>query len=89
MINLVDLFSVGCRGAMDNAFTLYFDGPGYDCRRWKLSFLFFWSFCFVLCFFRKTYFHFLTNLKYTGRLIAGSLSAFISKIQHKLALGTL
>ena len=81
MINLVDLLSVGCRGAMDNAFTLYFDGPGYDCRRW--------SFYFVLCFFRKTYFHFLTNLKYTGRLIAVSLSAFISKIQHKLALGTL
>ena len=50
---------------------------------------FFWSFCFVLCFFRKIYFHFLTNLKYTGRLIAGSLSIFISKIQHKLALGTL
>ena len=44
-------------------------------------------FCFV--FFRKIYFHFLTNLKYTGRLIPGSLSAFISKIRHKLALGNL
>ena len=55
----------------------------------KFLLLFFWSFCFVLCFFRKIYFHFLTNLKYTGRLIPGSLSAFISKIQHKLALGTL
>ena len=40
-------------------------------------------FCFVL-FFRKTYFHFLTDLKYTGRLIAGSLSAFISKLQVSL-----
>ena len=37
---------------------------------------------FVFCFFfGKTYFHFLTNLNYTGRIIAGSLSAFISKIQ--------
>ena len=71
-------------------FTLHVDGPGFDSRCWKFSFLFFffWGgggggyFCFVLfCFFRKTYFHFLTNLKYTGRLIAGSLSAFISKIQ--------
>ena len=29
-------------------------------------------------FFRKTYFYFLTDLEYTGKLIAGSLSAFIS-----------
>ena len=34
-------------------------------------------FCFVLF---LTFFHFLTDLKYTGRLIAGSLSAFSSKI---------
>ena len=38
-------------------------------------------FCFV---FSETYFHFLTDLKYTGRLIAGSLSAFISKLQVSL-----
>ena len=31
-----------------------------------------------LFFFRKTYFYFLTDLEYTGKLIAGSLSAFIS-----------
>ena len=38
-------------------------------------------FCFV---FSETYFHFLTDLKYNGRLIAGSLSAFISKLQVSL-----
>ena len=58
MINLVDLFSVGCRGAMDNAFTLYFDGPGYDCRRWKLSFLFFGPFVLFCVFFVKHIFIF-------------------------------
>ena len=34
-------------------------------------------FCFVLF---LAYFHILTDLNYTGRLIASSLSAFISKI---------
>ena len=69
--------------AIDNAFILYVNGPGFDFRRQKHSFLFFYFvvLLFVLCFFRKTYFHFLTNLKYTGRLIAGSLSAFLSKIK--------
>ena len=48
-----------------------------------LWFLLFFCFCFLffVFFFGKTYFHFLTNLNYTGRIIAGSLSAFISKIQ--------
>ena len=43
-------------------------------------FLFFGPFVFVFLFFRQTNFHFLTDLKHTGRLIAGSISAFISKI---------
>ena len=49
---------------------------------------FFFSFFLVLLFlflfffiFRKTCFHFLTDLKYTGRLIADSFSHFISKVQ--------
>ena len=35
----------------------------------------------LFLFFFVKHFHFLTDLKYTGRLIASSLSAFISKIQ--------
>ena len=86
MINLMIvplLYSKLAGLAIDNAFILYVNGPGFDFRRQKHSFLFFifWSFCLFCVFFRKTYFHFLTNLKYTGRLIAGSLSAFLSKIQ--------
>ena len=38
-------------------------------------------FLFLFCIFRKTCFHFLTDLKYTGRLIADSFSHFISKVQ--------
>ena len=49
----------------------------------EILFLFFWSFCFpsflFINFFFQTYFHFLTDLNYTGWLIASSLSAFISK----------
>ena len=42
-------------------------------------FLLFGRFVFVLfCF--LAYFHILTDLNYTGRLIASSLAAFISKI---------
>ena len=63
-----------CRGAIGKALTLHVGDPEYDSRRWKIIFPFF-------LLFRKTYFLFLTDLKYTGRLIAGSLSAFISKIQ--------
>ena len=47
-------------------------------------FLFWGSFFFFFvffCIFRKTCFHFLTDLKYTGRLIADSFSHFISKVQ--------
>ena len=48
-----------------------------------VSFSFFLLFFLVLLFlfFFVKHFHFLTDLKYTGRLIASSLSAFISKIQ--------
>ena len=73
MITLTNKLNVSCRGAIDNTFTFHVGGRGFDSRYWKHSFLF-------LFFFRKTYFHFLTNLKYTGRLIAGLLSAFIIKI---------
>ena len=49
-----------------------------------VSFSFFLLFFFLVLlflFFFVKHFHFLTDLKYTGRLIASSLSAFISKIQ--------
>ena len=69
------MINSGCRGAIDNALPLHVKGLGFDSRRRKLFFLFSWSFCFF-----KTCFHFLTGLKCTGRLIASSLSAFISKI---------
>ena len=69
------MINSGCRGAIDIALPLHVKGLGFDSRRRKLFFLFSWSFCFF-----KTCFHFLTGLKYTGRLIASSLSAFISKI---------
>ena len=78
--NLTRIFNITCRGAIDNALTAQGSGPGFHSRVGSY-FSFFWSFCFLLFFFPKTYFHFLTDLKYTGRLIAGSLSAFISKIQ--------
>ena len=85
MINLMIvplLYSKLAGVAIDNAFILYVNGPGFDSRRQKHSFFFYFLvLLFVLCFFHKTYFHFLTNVKYTGRLIAGSLSAFLSKIQ--------
>ena len=83
MINLTNFINVSCRYAIDNASTLHVRGPGFDCRRWILSFRFFFVllFCFVLLFLRKKIFHFLIDLKYTGRLVAGSLSAFISNIQ--------
>ena len=58
-------------------------GAGFDSQLWKLFFFFFFDpFVFCCCCFAKhNYFHSLTDLKYTGRLIAGSLSAFISKTQ--------
>ena len=79
--NLTRIFNITCRGAIDNALTAHGSGPGFDSRRRKLFFLFLVFLFFVVFFFPKTYFHFLTDLKYTGRLIAGSLSAYISKIQ--------
>ena len=69
---LTSLFNIGCRGAIGKSLTLH-------ARRrsvirllpWKLSFYCFFGLFF---FFLKTYFHFLTDFKYTGRLIASSLS---------------
>ena len=75
------MFSLSCRGAIDNALTSHVNGLGFDSRRWNFFILTFWSFCFcfvLFCF--LAYFHILTDLNYTGRLIASSLSAFISKI---------
>ena len=43
--------------------------------------LFFGPFVCLFVFFFVKHFHFLTDLKYTSRLTAGSLSAFTSKIQ--------
>ena len=54
--------NVSCRCAIDNASTLHVSGPGFDSRRWILSFRFFFlSFCLVLIccfFFRKQIFIF-------------------------------
>ena len=75
------MFSLSCRGAVDNALTSHVNGLGFDFRRRNFFILTFWSFCFcfvLFCF--LAYFHILTDLNYTGRLIASSLSAFISKI---------
>ena len=49
----------------------------------NIFYFFFGPFVFFVVFFifRKTCFHFLTDLKYTGRLIADSFSHFISKVQ--------
>ena len=66
----------GCRGAIDNALPLHVKGLGFD-SRWRKPLFHFLSRFF---FFFLTCFHFLTGLKYTSRLIASSLSAFISKI---------
>ena len=75
------MFSLSCRGAIDNTLTSHVNGLGFDSRRGNFFILTFWSFCFcfvLFCF--LAYFHILTDLNYTGRLIASSLSAFISKI---------
>ena len=76
-----------------NVSTLHVGGPGFDSRRCAHFFVVF--FFVLFCFFRKTNFHFLTDLKYTGRLIAGSFSnsivflTYSNFIIHKLALRTL
>ena len=77
------MFNLSCRGAIDNALTSHVNGLGFDSRRRNFFILTFWSFwfCFVLfCFVFLANFHILRDLNYTGRLIASSLSAFISKI---------
>ena len=56
-------------------FKMKFNGVSFS------FFLLFFFGPFVFVFFFVKHFHFLTDLKYTGRLIANSLSAFISKIQ--------
>ena len=78
-IHLTKFFVISCHGTIDNALTLHVGGLGFDSCHWKLFILA--LLLLLLLFFRKTYFVFLTDLKYTSRLIAGSLSAFISKIQ--------
>ena len=87
------ILNVSCRGTLDNTLTLHVNGSGFHSHPWKLSFLFgpFVLFCFV---FGKTYFHFLTILKYTGRLILQVhyqllFLKYSNVIIHKLALGTL
>ena len=77
------MFNLSGRGAIDNALTSHVNGLGFDSRRRNFFILTFWSFwfCFVLfCFVFLANFHILRDLNYTGRLIASSLSAFISKI---------
>ena len=73
------MFNICFRGAIDTALTSHAQGPGCD-SRWRKLFSFLFGCLVVLfCFFFKSYFHFLTDSKYASRLIAGSLSAFISK----------
>ena len=67
MINLRGIFSITCGGAIDNTLSCLVGGPEFDSGLWKPFFVFF----------VKHYFHSLTEVKHTGRLIAG----FISKIQ--------
>ena len=56
-------------------------GPGFDSPRRRPFFPFFGRFDLSYFAFFKTYFHFLTDLQYTSRLIiAALLSPFISKI---------
>ena len=82
------LCNISCPGAIGNALTLYIEGPGFDSCCEKLFFPFFFS--RVLFLFLKTYLHFLTDLKYTGRVIASSTSAFIFMIINPwVAIGTL
>lgn len=94
MINLTQLLKISSRSAIDNALTQSVgSGRGFAPAVGNFFFFFSRSFCFSFCFFfRKTDFHFLTDLKHTGRLIPGSLSALFlkySKLIHKLALATL
>ena len=75
------MFNLSCRGAIDNALTSHVNGLEFDSGRRNFFILTFWSFCFcfvLFCFLAN--FHILRDLNYTGRLIASSLSAFISKI---------
>ena len=75
------MFNLSCRGAIDNALTSHVNGLEFYSRRRNFFILTFWSFCFcfvLFCFLAN--FHILRDLNYTGRLIASSLSAFISKI---------
>ena len=72
MINLTAVCSISCRGTKDNQLTFHVRGLGFNSCHLKL-FLSFILLVLLFWFYRKTYFHFLTDLKYTGRVIAGSL----------------
>ena len=79
MINLTGIFNTSCRGTTDNMLTFHAGGLGFNSRCWKcFFFLSFGPFVVVGFFPRKTYFHILTDLKYTGRLIAGFISTSYS-----------
>ena len=81
MINLTGIFNTSCRGTIDNMLTFHAGGLGFNSRCWKcFFFLFFGPFVVVGFFSRKTYFHILTDLKYTGRLIAGFISTSYSQV---------
>ena len=81
MINSTGIFSTSCRGTIDNMLTFHAGGLGFNSRCWKcFFFLFFGPFVVVGFFSRKTYFHILTDLKYTGRLIAAFISTSYSQV---------
>ena len=74
------LFNNGCRGTIP--YTLKVQGSTPAGHK-KLFFTVFFFGSFFLFFFLTHIFIFLTDLKYTSRLIASSLSAFISKNQKR------
>ena len=66
---------------IDNVLTSQVEGPGFDSPQRRPFSPFFGRLDLSYFAFFKTYFHFLTDLQYTSRLIiSGSLSPFISKI---------
>ena len=81
IITLTKDSNISSCAAIDNTLNFHVGCPGFDSRRWKRFVFFFGPFVFGGVSFRKTHFHVLKDLKYTGKLIAGLLPAFISKIQ--------
>ena len=76
MINLRRIFNTSCRGTIDNSHVnLPRLRSGVQLSLLEMFFfLFLVLLLFLLFFSHKTYFHILTDLKYTGRLIAGFIS---------------